>query len=308
MAQWGSGVSIWGQTPERLRGPQFDGVWIDELAKFRIPDLLWQQVQLCLRLGQNPRCIITTTPKPIKLLQTLCQDSSVYVTRGSTFDNQNNLAPGFLKQIREQFAGTRLGAQELYAQILTERPGALWNRDMICYRSFSPDAYERIVIAIDPATTHHEASDETGIVVAGLTAAKEVGIIEDLSGRLSPHEWGQRVVCAYWQYKADRVVAETNKGGDLVERVLRVIDSTVSYKEVRATRGKYTRAEPIAALYEQKRVYHTHPFQALEDQMCDYVPGLTSKSPDRMDALVWAVTELLLESEARPTLRIWGVD
>lgn len=308
--QWDNGAVATlygGQCPERLRGPQFDTVWIDELAKFRLPEVLWHQVQLCLRLGKDPRCVITTTPKPLKLLQALCHNPTVHVTRGSTFDNQANLAPGFLSQIQQQFEGTRLGAQELYAQILTERPGALWNRDMIGYRSFSLDTFERLVIAIDPAVTHHESSDETGIVVAGLTANKEVGVLEDLSGRMSPHEWGQRVVQAYWRYKADRVVAEINKGGDLVERVLRTIDGTVSFKEVRATRGKYTRAEPIAALYEQRRVFHGQPMPELEDQMCDYVPGQTSKSPDRMDALVWAITELVLESEMRPVLKIWGV-
>ncbi len=297
-----------GERPERLRGPQFDVVWIDELAKFRQPDLLWHQVQLCLRLGQNPRCLITTTPKPLKFLQNLCEDPGVHVTRGTTFDNHENLAPSFLAQIQRQFSGTRLGAQELYAQILTERPGALWNRDRVIYRPCPKESFERIVIAIDPAVTHHEGSDETGIVVVGLTSLKEVYVLEDLSGRFSPHEWGQRVVEAYKKYKADRVVAETNKGGDLVERVLRTIDGTVSFKEVRATRGKYTRAEPIAALYEQGRVFHAQPMPELEDQMCDYVPGHTSKSPDRMDALVWGITELVLESETKPVLKIWGVD
>lgn len=291
-----------------MRGPQFDAVWIDELAKFRLAEGLWYQVQLCLRLGSDPKCVITTTPKPIKLLQSLCCEPTVHVTRGSTFDNQANLAPAFLAQIQGQFSGTRLGAQEIYAQILTERPGALWNRDMITYRAGSLDALERIVIAIDPAVTHHETSDETGIVVVGLTAQKEVYVLEDLSGRVSPHEWGQRVVQAYWKYKADRVVAETNKGGDLVERVLRTIDGAVSFKEVRATRGKYTRAEPIASLYEQGRVFHCHPLQELENQLCEYVPGQTSKSPDRMDALVWGITELVLESEVRPVLKIWGID
>jgi predicted phage terminase large subunit-like protein len=297
-----------GDRPERLRGPQFDAVWIDELAKFRRPEELWQQVQLCLRLGQKPRCVITTTPRPLKLLQTLCQDPSVYVTRGSTFDNQANLAPTFLRQIQEQFSGTRLGAQELYAQILSEQPGALWNREMIRYQSIDQALLERIVIAIDPAVTHHIHSDETGIIVVGLTGDKKAYVIKDLSGRWSPHEWGQRIVQAYWQYKADRVVAEVNKGGDLVERVLRTLDSTVSFKEVRATRGKYTRAEPVAALYEQERVYHCTPHPELEDQLCHFVPGMTTKSPDRLDALVWAITELMLESEVRPQLKVWAID
>jgi phage terminase large subunit-like protein len=297
-----------GASPERLRGPQFDTAWIDELAKFKRAEDLWQQLQLGLRLGHHPRCIITTTPRPIKLLQELVNDPTVYVTRGTTFDNRANLAPNFLTQMERQFSHTRLGAQELYAEILSEHPGALWQRDLICYQNCCPNQLSRIVIAIDPATTHHHHSDETGIVVIGINTDHQIYVLDDLSGRYSPHDWGQRIVKAYWDYKADRVVAETNKGGDLVERMVRTIDPTISYKEVRATRGKYIRAEPIAALYEQKRVFHVRPFRELEHQMCHYIPGETTKSPDRMDALVWGITELILESERRPILKVWGID
>ncbi|MBM3468457.1 MAG: ATP-binding protein [Alphaproteobacteria bacterium] len=295
---------------ERLRGPQFDVVWIDELAKFRYPDDAWNQLMLALRLGSDPRCIITTTPRPIPLLEKLLLRDDVVVTRGTTFDNRNNLAPAFFDQIITQFEGTRLGSQELYAEILTERQGALWRRDIILYEDPPRDALgnlklNRIVIAIDPAITHHEESDETGIVVAGIDNNKHAYIIEDLSGRWSPAEWGQRVVENYWHLKADRIVAEINKGGDLVERILRSIDPTVSYKAVRATRGKSIRAEPIAALYEQKKVYHARPFSLLETQLCEYVPGCTTKSPDRLDALVWALTDLLLDSEVNPALKLW---
>jgi predicted phage terminase large subunit-like protein len=296
---------------EQLRGPQFDTAWIDEFAKFRQQKALWEQLLLSLRLGQDPRCLITTTPRPSKMLEALLKDPAVVVTKGTTFENQTNLAPAFFDSIIAQFSGTQLGAQELYAEVLTERDGALWQRALLRYAQPESDAtgqwqLDRIVIAIDPATTHTQDSDETGIVIAGLDAQKRAFVLEDLSGRLSPADWGRRVVEAYWRYKADRIVAEVNKGGDLVERVVKSMDNTVSYKAVRATRGKATRAEPIAALYEQERVFHVRPFTLLETQLCTYVQGSTSRSPDRLDALVWALTELFLEAENRPILKIWG--
>ncbi|MCX7337819.1 MAG: terminase family protein [Alphaproteobacteria bacterium] len=297
---------VGGDHYERLRGPQFDLAWVDELAKFRYPDQLWEQLMLCLRLGQNPRCLITTTPKPITLLEKLLESPDVAITRGSTFDNKSNLAPSFLQQIVKQFDGTRLGSQELYAELLTDRPGALWQRQMIRYAHPDENQFQRIVIAIDPATTHHNQSDETGIVVAAMGQDQKVYILDDLSGRYSPADWGQRVAKAYFQYKADRVVAEINKGGDMVERIVRSIDPHIAYKAVRATRGKAVRAEPIAALYEQGKVFHARPLHALEKQLCEYIPGVTSKSPDRLDALVWAVTDLALERENNPVLKIWG--
>jgi len=296
---------------ERLRGPQFDAAWIDELAKFRYPEEAWNQLMLSLRLGADPRCIVTTTPRPIPLIEKLLKRDDVALTRGTTFENRNNLAPAYLDQIVKQFEGTRLGAQELYAELLTEQQGALWRRDLIQYREPPYDErgtpkLVRIVIAIDPATTHHEDSDETGIVIAGLDDNKYAYVLEDLSGRLSPGDWGQKVCEAYRRFHADRVVAETNKGGDLVERILRGIDPTIPYRAVRATRGKFTRAEPIAALYEQGRVFHARPLGLLETQLCSYVPGISTRSPDRLDAMVWALTDLLLESETNPTLRVWA--
>lgn len=296
---------------EQLRGPQFDCAWIDELAKFRHPEEAWAQLMFGLRLGNDPRCLVTTTPRPLPFLEKLIKASDTIVTRGTTFDNQANLAPAFIQQIIKQFEGTKLGAQELYAELLTDRQGALWQRSMITYQEppLNDDGslkLQRIVIAIDPATTHHEGSDETGIVVAGIDENKQAYVLEDLSGRWSPTDWSQRIVNAYWRYKADRIVAEVNKGGDLVEGVLKAIDSTVAFKAVRATRGKATRAEPIAALYEQGRVFHVRPLSLLETQICDYIPGVSSRSPDRLDALVWALTDLLLESEHNPVLKIWS--
>lgn len=314
LLKWPNGAvaSLFGaENADQLRGPQFDGAWVDELAKFRRAPEVWNQLQLCMRLGKNPRTIVTTTPRPLKLIQSMIAAHDVHVTKGSTFDNAPNLAPTYLDQVREQFLNTRLGAQEIYAEMLTETVGALWQRQLIQYRQPTYDEagkpdLKRIVIAIDPATTTHDHSDETGIVVVGVDEMNQAYILEDLSGKLSPNDWGQRVVNSYYRLKADKVVVEINKGGDLVENVLRSIDSTIPIKAVRATRGKYTRAEPIAALYEQGRVFHAQPFTILETQMCDYVPGLTSKSPDRMDALVWGVTELILESERQPKLKIWG--
>ncbi|MBL0942601.1 MAG: DNA-packaging protein, partial [Alphaproteobacteria bacterium] len=249
-----------------------------------------------LRLGVNPRVIVTTTPKPLKIIKELVASPEVYLTRGTTFDNTANLPPSFLKSVCNRFEGTRLGHQELYAEILPETEGALWTHDLLeRYRIKDVPPLIRVVVAIDPATTSHDLSDETGVIVAGLGQDQCCYILEDHSGRVNPTEWARRAVKAYWHHKADRVVAEVNKGGDLVERVVRSMDLNVSYKAVRATRGKYTRAEPIAALYEQGKVFHVAKgLDILENQMCSYTPNQSSKSPDRLDALVWAVTELML--------------
>lgn len=290
--------------PEKLRGPQFDAAWIDELAKFRLHEDVWNQLMMGLRLGSHPRCIVTTTPKPLKLIQKILKDPTTIVTKGTTYDNKTNLAESFFTQILKQFEGTSLGAQELYAEVLDRREHALWRRELMQYGSM-PENIRRIVVAVDPAATHHEKSDETGIIVAALGEDDKIYVLEDLSGKLSPLDWGQRAVKAYFNHKADRLIAEINKGGDMVERIVRSIDTNIAYKAVRATRGKGIRAEPIAALYEQKRVIHVKHFNELETQLCDYVPGLTSKSPDRLDALVWAITELVLDCESNPVLRVW---
>ncbi len=304
-------VMFGGDQVDQLRGPQFDLAWVDELAKFRYPDKLMDQLMLSLRLGEKPRCIITTTPRPLPILQKLLGQKGVHVTRGTTFDNRENLSPLFIQQVVEEFKGTKLGSQELYGEILSEIQGALWQRSSIHYEQPQYDnrhipLLDRIVVAIDPATTHHAGSDETGIVVAGIDEKKNAYILDDLSGKHSPLDWGQRAVQAYHQYKADRIVAEVNKGGDLVGRMIKSVDAQVAYREVRATRGKAMRAEPIAALYEKGRVFHSRPLHLLEEQMCSYVPGVTSKSPDRVDALVWALTDLLLEGEGAAKCKIWG--
>lgn len=286
---------------EQLRGPQFDGAWIDELAKFRYPQETWDQLSFALRLGNNPQCIITTTPKPLSILQDMVKDESVVVTRGSTFDNAKNLSSHFLTSIKRRFDGTRLGAQELYGEVLSQAEGALWTHEQLdrLRRRETPEL-ARIVVAIDPATTHHEGSDETGIVAVGLAHDGTSYVLEDLSGKMPPAEWARKAVECYHRWKADRVVAEINKGGDLVERLIRTVDPTISFKAVRATRGKYTRAEPVAALYEQGKVFHKDKgLEQLENQMCTYIAGVTTKSPDRLDALVWAITELVLDSQGQ---------
>jgi predicted phage terminase large subunit-like protein len=295
-----------GDTFERLRGPQFDVVWIDEFAKFKHPEALWTQVQFALRLGKKPCTVITTTPRPVPLIEKLLSTPGVEITRGSTYDNSANLATSFLQQIQQQYDHTAIGAQEIYGEILTERDGALWQRRMISHQAPKNSHWKRIVIGIDPATTHHDQSDETGIIVVGLADDNQAFVLDDLSGRFSPQDWAQRVIRAYREHKVDRIVVEVNKGGDLVERVLKTYDSTLALRSVRATRDKTTRAEPIAALYEQGRVKHLKPFLTLEKQLCEYIPGITRKSPDRMDALVWALTDLYLEKEASYTPKVWA--
>lgn len=287
------------EEPERLRGPQCHKAWCDEIAAWRYPSEVWEQLEFGLRLGSNPQVVVTTTPKPIKLIKELVRNPVTAVTRGSTYDNKANLAKNFYAKIITKYEGTRLGRQELMAELLDDRPGALWtlkviDRDRV--RQCHPPL--RVVIGVDPAVSSGEDSAEWGIVVVGMGASPSGAeysyhfyVMEDLSGKYSPQEAAASVVRAYKQHKADRVVAEVNNGGDLVEAVLRNVDLNLAYEPVHASRGKLTRAEPVAALYEQHRVHHVGSFPTLEDQMCDYVP-LVSKSPDRMDALVWALTEL----------------
>ncbi|MHA1558323.1 MAG: DNA-packaging protein [Alphaproteobacteria bacterium] len=291
---WGNGAvaNFYGADRfEKLRGPQFDCAWVDELAKFRYPKELLDQLMLTLRLGNHPRCIITTTPRPIPILRELIERDDVVITKGNTFENKDHLSATFIKQITKQYENTRLGAQELYAKMLDNNEGALWNPSIICYSKSKSVIWKRIVIGVDPATTQSETSDETGIIIVALSDKDEGYVLDDLSGRYKPFEWGQIIVNAYHSYKADRVIAEVNAGGDLVKSILHSIDKNVSYRSVRATRNKIVRAEPIAALYEQKRVFHIKPFLELEGQMCNYTQT-ESRSPDRLDALVWGLTDL----------------
>ena len=289
--------------PERLRGPQHDATWCDELGSWRYPEA-WDMLMLGMRLGNDPRVVVTTTPRPTKLIRALIADPTAVVTRGSTYENQTNLAPAFLQQIIRKYEGTRLGRQELEAEILDDVPGALWTRGVIeASRACAAPPLIRVVVAIDPAATSSEHADETGIIVAGMDGQGQGWVLADVSGRYPPAEWARTVIAAYRSHRADRVVAEVNNGGEMVEATLRVIDPNVSFAAVRAARGKLTRAEPVAALYEQGRVHHLGVFPQLEDQMCGFVPADHGDfgqrpmgcSPDRADALVWALTDLLIE-------------
>ncbi|HEY1300014.1 MAG TPA: terminase family protein [Stellaceae bacterium] len=289
--------------PERLRGPQHDAAWCDELGSWRYP-AAWDMLMFGLRLGPDPRVVVTTTPRPTSLIRGLLTDPKVTVTRGTTYENKGNLAPGFLTRIVRKYQGTRLGRQELDAELLDDLPGALWNRGVIeACRSSAPPALERIVVAIDPAASSAEGADETGIVVAGRDRLREGWVLADASGRYTPAEWAKAAIAAYRAHRADRIVAEVNNGGEMVEATLRVVDPGVPFSAVHAARGKITRAEPVAALYEQGRIHHCGAFAQLEDQMCAFARGpngdFDSKaagySPDRVDALVWALTDLLVE-------------
>jgi phage terminase large subunit-like protein len=290
--------------PDRLRGPQHDAAACDELAAWRYPET-FDMLMFGLRLGHDPRCIVTTTPRPVRHLIDLIKSPTTRLTTGTTFENESNLAPGFFDDIVRKYKDTRLGRQELYAVILDDLPGALWSHALIEDNrvQLAPDVLltqmVRIVVAIDPAISAEEDSDETGIVVVGLTETGHAYIFADLSMRGTPNEWAEKAVAAYHKYSADRIIGEVNQGGDMVESTVRVVDSRVSYKRVYASKGKYTRAEPVAALYEQGKVHHVGMFPALEDQMCSWLPGRSS--PDRVDALVWAITDLLLDAPGEVT-------
>lgn len=283
--------------PERLRGPQHHRAWCDELAAWKYPET-FDQLMFGLRLGDDPRVVVTTTPKPTQTIRQLVKRDDVHVTRGSTFENAANLAPAALAQLKERYEGTRIGRQELYAELLDDVPGALWQRDQIdTLRVVTAPEMTRVVVAIDPAVTSGEDSDETGIVVCGRGVDGHGYVLADRTCRLSPDGWARRATTAYDQYQADRIIAEVNNGGDLVERVIRTVGGQYPYRAVRASRGKATRAEPIAALYEQGKIHHVGGFSELEDQMCAYTPDGYAGSPDRVDALVWAITELMLGNQ-----------
>ena len=291
--------------PDRLRGPQHDTAWADEPAAWRYAEDCWDMLMFGLRLGNDPKVIGTTTPRPIPLVKRLINDEHTHVTTGTTYDNVQNLAEAFKDAIIKRYEGTRLGRQELMAEILDDNPRALWHRHVIdkARTETMPQRLTRIVVAVDPAVnaeTDHLTDElktaETGIVVAGMDRDGQAYVLEDMTIRASPDTWAKRVVHAYRKWNADRVVAEVNNGGDLVEYVLRAQDDTLPIRKVRASRGKLIRAEPVAALYEQGRVHHVGYFHELEDQLCEWEPGMAS--PDRMDALVWAMTELLLNGNA----------
>lgn len=286
--------------PDQLRGPQHDGAAVDELAKYRYPQETWDQLQFGMRLGVKPRIGIATTPRPIPIVRDLLKregNGGVAVTRGGTRENRSNLAPSFWTAVHDRYAGTRLGRQELDAEVLEDVPGALWTRRAIDESRVQPDKVpplRRIVVGVDPAVTSGEEADEHGIIVVGLGQDQRAYVIDDGSLQGTPDMWARRTVSLFDKHEADCVVVEINQGGEMVAATLRSVRPTIKIHEVRASRGKHVRAEPIAALYEQGRVSHVGTFAVLEDQMCLMTASgyLGDRSPDRLDALVWAATEL----------------
>jgi len=308
--RWANGAvatTYSGDEPDQLRGPQHDAAWADEPAKWKYAIEAWDNLELGVRSGSNPRIVATTTPRPIPLLRQLLRDPMTVVTQGSTYDNLVNLAPSFIQRVRSKYEGTRLGRQELYAEILDDSPGALWTRELIeKSRTDTHPELVLIILAVDPAVTANEDSDDTGIVVIGLGVDGHGYVLRDLSCHLlatGADGWAARAVNAYHFYKANYIIGEVNNGGDLVEGIIRHIDPRVVYRGVRASRGKFVRAEPVAQLYEQGRMHHVkrpeapREFETLEDQMCQFVPGNLDGSPDNMDALVWGASALFVEPE-----------
>lgn len=298
------------EKPDQLRGPQHHFAWGDELAKWRYADAL-DQLKFGLRLGENPLALFTTTPRPIPQLKDLLADPLCRTTRGTTYENKANLARPFLSAIIKKYEGTRLGRQELNAELLDDAPGALWKRDKdIEARRWVPTSQQpelpamvRIVVAIDPSVSSDSEGAETGIVACGLGEDGHGYVLDDKSlEKPTPAEWGGEAVSLYNKLEADRVVGEVNNGGDLVESNVTAISKRVAFKKVHASRGKQARAEPIATLYEKGEVHHVGSFPLLEDQMCQWEPGVSTWSPNRVDALVWALSELMLGPEAEDGL------
>lgn len=276
--------------PDQLRGPQYDLAWGDEIRTWYYPQETWDNLMFGLRLGEHPRCVVTTTPLPLAVIKKIMKAPDTVITTGTTYENRANLAPSFFQQIISKYEGTRLGRQEINAELLEDVPGALWHRPNIQYKP-APEL-QRVVVAIDPAVTSSEQADETGIIVAGKGIDGFGYVLADRSARVSPDSWARRAIQAYDDFKADRIIGEVNNGGEMVGLTISTIRS-VPYKAVHASRGKQARAEPVAALYEQGKIYHTQQFEELEDQLVTWTPE-SGESPDRLDALVWALTELML--------------
>ena len=288
------------EKPDRLRGPQHHGAWCDELAAWEYPET-WDQLQFGLRLGEHPQTVVTTTPRPTKIIKELIKDSDNIVTRGSTYENADNLAASTLLTLQAKYESTRLGRQELFGEILDDNPGALWNRSNLEATRIKPadvPTLVRVVVGVDPAVTNTDESDSTGIVVAGMSGDGQYYVLADDTIKASPQVWAEKAISSFEQHKADRIIAEVNNGGDLVVHLLQQVKATVPVKKVTASRGKQVRAEPIAALFEQGRAHLVGYYPELEDQLCEWEAGTNMSSPDRMDAMVWALTELSEGSNA----------
>lgn len=302
------------EDPDGLRGHQFHAAWGDELSKWRHAEETWSNLQLALRLGERPRQVVTTTPRPSALLKRLMAASGTHNAHATTYANAKNLSRAFLDEIAAVYEGTALGRQELLGELIEDVAGALWTRKMIeLSRIAAPQGFhaglDRIVVAVDPPATSGENADECGIIVAGVLNGEggpTAYVLADRSaGGLTPREWAGRAISAYHEFLADRIVVETNQGGEMAREIIRQIDPAVAVRDVRASRGKRLRAEPVASLYEQGRVRHAGCFPLLEDQMATFT-GEGGKSPDRLDALVWAIADLLLRREPSPRVNRIG--
>jgi phage terminase large subunit-like protein len=295
---WNNGAMAMGysaEEPDRLRGPQHDAMWTDELAAWQRCQETWDMAMFGLRIGRLPQVMISTTPRPIPLIRELIKSDDCVKTIATTYDNVENLAPSFFDTIIKKYEGTRLGRQELAGQLIEEAEGALWTREMVeKARDGRHSDPLRTVVAIDPAITANEVSNLTGIVVASLGRDGRGYVVEDLSGRYSPDKWASVALAAFDAHKADKIVAEGNQGGDMVMHTLRTQRPNAPISIVHASRSKQARAEPVAALYEQRKVTHAHPFPELDDQLCTWEPLSGDPSPDRLDAMVWALTSLML--------------
>lgn len=292
--------------PERFRGPQFAAAWSDELAKWPRAEAAWDMLQFGLRLGDRPRQLVTTTPRPTKLLKRLMSEPGTVVARMRSAENEKHLAKSFFEAIVNRYRGTALGRQELDGDMIEEIAGALWTREMIeAVRRDTAPAFARVVVAVDPPASGHAKSDACGIIVAGREGERAMVLADRTVQGLTPVGWARVAIKAFFEFEADCIVAEVNQGGDMVKAVLAQVDAMVPVKAVRANRGKWVRAEPVAALYAQGRVGHIGMHEALEDEMCAFGPdGLADgHSPDRLDALVWAISELLLRDGPVPRVR-----
>lgn len=308
--EWSNGAiaqAFSAEDPDSLRGPQFDVAWSDELCKWRHAEATWDMLQFGLRLGERPRQIATTTPRPIPLLKRLLRDERTRVSKSATMANAANLAPGFIDMVKQRYGGSRLGRQELDGELIDDREDALWQRHRIEKLTIDEaPQLVRIVVAIDPPATSHKKSDACGLIVAGVDKDGVGYVLADASKpALSPLEWAGRAVALYHRFEADLILAEVNQGGEMVTTILAQVDKSVPVKAVRAARGKHARAEPVAYLYERGLVHHVGSLPKLEDEMCDFaLDGLSSgRSPDRLDALVWALSELMLKPGADPKIR-----
>ncbi|WP_418152634.1 DNA-packaging protein [Litorimonas sp. RW-G-Af-16] len=296
------------EDPDSLRGPQFDVAWADEFCAWRHPDETLSNLRLALRLGDDPKLVVTTTPRPIPALKKLLQTPDLVISRAKTSDNARHLAASFLEAMAQTYGGTRLGRQELDGDLIEDHPGALWTRHVIdAARIAAAPELSRIIVSIDPPTTSGPKADRCGLVVAGRVGEgrdAKAYILQDGSEQgLSPEGWARRAIALFHTWEADCLLAETNQGGDMIRTILAQIDPNIPLRTVHASRGKITRAEPVAALYEQGRVRHVGQFSELEDELAMMGSPVMRGSPDRVDALVWAVSHLLIANTASPRIR-----